>query len=242
VTYRDTEDALRARIQALESRLGQRSREQAELRDELARARQDLAALHPVEQERPTALLILGVVGCGLAIAGMVLNHVLVPLVGYHGWLFQSLSAAADVGLSLGLIGLYRVTNQRLALAAAIMVLVSLALHLLSLLARDAGAGQYAMTPGWLLYLATGVVLGVALLRAPDEHLRAWKRNLAGVLALVGVLFSTLFFVISVFLVPQMAAADVGQLFQYISVPAGLVSLGKHTGLLLCFLELRRPR
>ena len=240
MTYRDTEDALRARIQALESKLSQRARERIELQQELARARQDLAALHPTEHKRPTGLLMLGVVGCSLVLASLALAR-LVPSIGYSPWLFQLLHVTADIGLGLGLLGFYFVTRQRLALAATVMLFVGLAVHLLGRLAGDAGQGPYVLAPGWLLGLATGVVLGLTLLRATDDHLQPWKRNLAGVSALVGVLFGTLSFVLFMAQISRGFDGSMTQLYRYISIPSSLAMLGKQIGLLLCFLELRRP-
>lgn len=241
MTYRDTEDALRARIQALESRLSQRSREQTELREELAQARQDLAALHPVQQVPPAGMLALGVAGCCLAMSTVVLGH-LIPLLGYHRWLFLLLHITAYLGLGLGLVGFYKVTGQLLALAAGLMQFIGLAVHLLGEIAVRSDPGPASIAPGWLFFLAIQVVLGLTLLRAPPEHLTAWKRNVTGVLAMVGVLFGALS--LGLFVVQSSFGHDgwLMQLHSTISIPSSIVALGKHTGLLLCFLELRRPR
>jgi len=237
VTYRDTEDALRARIQSLESKLDLRSQERAELQQELAQAHSDLAALHPTEQKRPVTLLILGVVGSVLALASLALHH-LIPIIGYSRWLFQSIYIATEAGLGLGLVGFYIVTRQRLALTTAILLFVGPPIHLVMELAN---LGPYSFTPGWLLNLAMGVVLALTLLRAPVEHLRPWKRNLTGALFLVGVLIGTLSLALFMVQVSRDFDQSLLGLNSYIAIPSSIVSLVKHVGLLLCFLELRRP-
>lgn len=241
MTYRDTEDALRARIQALESKLAQRAHERAALQQELGQARQDLAAMQREhEPPRPRALLALGVFGASLTIVAILLLG-LVRVVEYTPWLYQLTYGAADIGLGLGLLGFYRVTRQRLALASAILLFLGPLDSLLELAGiRGMGLAYY----GWLRALSLGVVQGLALVQAPGRHLRPWKRNLAGVLCFVGVFFSLLSF--AFFAVRVHGSLGVEALQQtleiqrYVSYPAMLVYLGKNVALLLCFLELRR--
>lgn len=237
MTYRDAEDALKARIQALESKLSQRAQERAELQAELAGARRDLAALHPPQEERPVALLVFGVVGAALIFLGLASLY-LTPLIGSHAGLTQLPFALGDVGLGLGLIGFFVVTRQRLLLVAAILLFVGV---LYSLVRHFAGFSAWVAYPGWLLNLVQEVVVGVALLRAPEDRVRRWKGQLGGVLYLVGVLLGALTF--SLFVAHFSFKLDGAlRLFSYVSVPNSLVTAGKMATLMLCFLELQRTR
>jgi hypothetical protein len=236
MTYRDTEDALKARIQALESKLSQRAQERSELQTELAEARRDLAALHPPTEERPVTLLVLGVVGAALLLFGMA-AYFLTPLIGYQAWLTQLPFGLGDVGLGLGLIGFYLVTRQRLLLVAAILLFVGV---LDSLVRHFAAFSPWMAYPGWLLNVTQGLLIGVALLRAPEDKLRSWKRKLGGVLYLVGVFFGSLSFALFIAQVSFEADGAI-RLFPYISVPNSLITVGKIVVLMLCFLELQKP-
>jgi len=243
VTYRDTEDALRARIQALESKLAQRAQERFELQRELSQAQKDLAAMQQ-EQEppRPRALLALGVAGaCLTAVAILLLG--LIRVVEYAPWLYSLAYGAADIGLGLGMLGFYRVTRQRLALAAAILLLLGPLDSLLHSAISSLGFGFNYLV--WLRTLALGLVQGLVLVQAPGRYLRPWKRNLAGVLCFVTVFFGALSF--AFFAVRLNANLNIEALEQtleiqrYVSYPSLAAYLAKNVALLLCFLELRGP-
>lgn len=201
MTYRDEKDALQARVEALGSKVRATRAEHQELQQELADAQRDLAAMHSTEPPPlPRKRLLLGLVGVGLAVLGNLLF-----LVGVNPprGVMTLLSAMASVGLALGLLGLLKLTRQKLMLIAAILCLAEVALDPFSLvLPRIAPfmIVNYLNMFKWTLYVASSVVLGIALLgSARTMALPRWLRNTAGWTKIAGGALSSvhLFSVIS---------------------------------------------
>ena len=168
MTYRDEKDALEARVGALGTKVRATEAERQELQQELADARRDLAAMQPTEATPPPRKrLLLGLIGTGLAVLGnlLYLSGAVPPR-----WAMTPLSALASIGLALGLLGLLKLTRQKLMLIAMILCLAEVALDPLSLLLPQIDPLAWAARPlatfKWALFIAFSVVVGIALLGA----------------------------------------------------------------------------
>ena len=182
MSYRDNEDAIRARVEALEAQAGLAAQEHAELSEELAQARLDLSALKE-EAAKPLAprwMFALGAVSTGVLLSCTALRLVSLPLVGP---LRVGVAVACAVGLGLGLLGLARASGSRLVRAAAVLSFVkagvSLAVYLLYMFGAWSGPGIMS----WMVFIASDVVTAVALLKIPMAPVGL--RKACGVLLLV---------------------------------------------------------
>jgi len=231
MTYRDTEDALRARIQALESKLGHRARERTELEQELEQAREDLASRHPPQLPRSPILLWIGAAGAALTALLIVLLHLILPRV-LSPLLYMLSFVVVDIALGLGLVGVRRVTGQRLALTAAILLLIAPLGLLVYLFGLSVGF-SYA---GWLRSLVATVVLGVVLIRIQDLRIPPWKRKVTGGLFVAGGLVEVILFGLFVLGRPS----DAAELNRLVSSVLTGAAVARMIGLALCLHDLNR--
>ena len=237
MTYRDNEEALKARIQATESKLAQSAREQADLGRELESARQDLAALQRASSpQAPRVLLLVGATGAAVwALCVLATLPYLFGIVRTMFW-FRLIDGLGDVAVGLGMMGLFLLTRQRLALAAAILLAIGLPEALLQQLGAQSGLGPAVVA--WLRSLAATVVVGATVFDAP--YIRPSLRTTTGLLFYISAGLGLLAFV--AILLQRALAMDTGfyiKIMGALGIPNALVTLGKTVCLLMCFLELR---
>jgi hypothetical protein len=191
MTYRDDEDALRARIQVLEDKVVRTARERAELEQELAQARRDLAARREAAAPRaPRILLLIGVVAAAVEVVMFGLWAL-----GLHRHLPPTLSyliySNASLGVGLGFIGFFKSTRSRLALVTAILCFVEILLTPLGFLDRFWALHSimlYVAAMDMTIYGARNILAALACFR-PDS-LPAWLRIATGVLLSAGALIA----------------------------------------------------
>ncbi len=182
MTYRDNEDALRARVEALESQKAEAALDHEELSAELAQARLDLSAVQKTaaEARAPRWMLMAGGVGAVVAAAS-----------GMKHWVIGSLPAevnlavtiAYSVCLGIGLLGLYRASGSRLMQAAAWLCFFKsfVALAISVLLQFEVWSGPWYFS--WGVFILSDAFTGVALLKAGTAP--AGLRKVCGVVHLV---------------------------------------------------------
>jgi hypothetical protein len=197
----------------------------------------------------PRTLLLLGVIGAAASVATRLLGFL--PLGPETQWLSYLLGTAADLGLGLGLIGVFRATRRSLALVAAVLLLAVVPITLISVALHQAARTSLSLSSlgglldlffytSWAVVLASSLLLGLVALRLP---VAGWKRVPTAVLFLVGLLPSAIIFGLLVLCLRLRVLSPA--LYEAV-VPAasnvgGVILLVKMAGLALCFLELRRP-
>lgn len=182
MTYRDNEDALEARVEALKSQKAEAAREHSELADELAEAELELRAVRKeaADQVAPRWMLAAGAAGAGVGAIRAVV------------WMFSGalptevnliVGLACTISVGLGLLGLGRFADRKLLRAAGWLCFFEAFTMVVSYLLNISGMWSSAVTPGWVVYIGADLVLGLGLLRggfAPNG-----LRVTSGVLRLV---------------------------------------------------------
>ncbi len=182
MTYRDNKDALQARVEALRNQKADAAREHAELSGELAEAELELRAVREEAAQvvAPPWMLAVGVVGT--AFAGLrSIAWFISPL--WPNWVNMVAGIAATVAIGVGLLGLARHAGSKLLQAAGWVSIFEAFAMVASYFFSVFGAWSSTFSPAWCVYIASDVVLGMAMLRggfAPHG-----LRKACGVLRLV---------------------------------------------------------